>query len=259
MDLQDTQLHEIATFSFPACECPTGACLETCPEAELWAPEKGINDFFFVTHLIPGQLSTEYVNTILFSHSGDLWTNRKLDEPLEQILDAGKKGHTFLAALPDVGCCGWDNESNDRTLLFRKGKSHVLFDERERYENADYDVSFFTVNARLSPSVSLAAMTLESSARDPSDIRLSSDGKPDELQLGRIRDAIDELPVVEVFRVEHPSEPIAVIPHAVLVDWIGESEILLEEDGQLIMFDISAQTRRETQIEARDASHVFVR
>jgi hypothetical protein len=259
MDIQDTRLQEIATFSFPTCNCPTGACLETCPEAELWAPERGIDDFFFLTHLIPGQLSTEYLNSILFSRSGDLWTQGKLDKPIERILDAGKKGHTFIAALPDVGCCGWENESNDRTLLFREGKSQVLFDERERYENPDYDVSFFTVNARLSPDGSLAAMTLVSSARDPSDIRLSSDGKPDELQLERLRNAIRDLPLVEVFRLEDPSKPVAVFPRAFLINWIGEEEILLEEDGQLVVFDISAQTRRETQIEVLDASHVFVR
>jgi hypothetical protein len=175
------------------------------------------------------------------------------------MLDAGREGATFVGALPDAGCCGWENESSDQTLLFRERGSTVLFNERARYANPDYDVSFFTANARLSPSTQLVAMTISSSVQTAANIRLSSSGKSDERQLKLIHEAIRTLPAVEVLSVEDRIEQLTFIPNAVLIDWLGERQILLQEAGQLIVLDLATGTRRETQIKIADPSHVFVR
>ncbi len=38
-----------------------------------------------------------------------------------------------------------------RPSLSNHGKTVALFDERQQFKNPDYDVSFFTENAKLSP------------------------------------------------------------------------------------------------------------
>jgi hypothetical protein len=259
MELTGGSWQQITAFSFPTCDCPTGACEESCTEAEWWAPEEGISNFFFVTHLIPGQLSTDYQDTFLFTGSADEWSKTRLDEPIERILDAGREGATFVAAMPDSGCCGWENESNDQTLLFRESGSTVLFDERARYANPDYDLSFFTANARLSPTTQLVAMTINSSVQTATEIRLSSNGKSDEQQLSRIHEAVRTLPAVEILSLEDRIEQLTFVPNAVLIDWIGEGQIVLEDGGQLVVLDLATGTRRETQIKVADPNHVFVR
>ena len=59
----------------------------------------------------------------------------------------------IVEAIPDTGCCGWSNQSNDQTLVLSDGKKITVFDEQATYKNPDYDVSFYTSNARLSPEL----------------------------------------------------------------------------------------------------------
>jgi len=54
-----------------------------------------------------------------------------------------------VTAVPDAGCCGWENERSDRLLLVRDDKVSVLYDGYDRYDNRDYDVSFYVKDARL--------------------------------------------------------------------------------------------------------------
>lgn len=259
MNVDDYTRSEIAAFAFPPCECLTGACLETCPDGEIWAPKGGIENFFFITHLIHGQLSAEYQDSFLFVPSGETWAKTRLDVPVERFLDAAKDGDPFVSAVSDAGCCGWDNESNDQTMIVREGSSIVLFDERESYRNPDYDVSFFTANAKLSPRGSLIAMTLGTSARNLSEIRLSSDGSTDEEELRRIRETIQSLPEVVVLKAIEPPEQLTAIPNADFIDWISEEEILLIEEGSPAVYSVNTRTRRKSQIKASDVTYVFVR
>jgi hypothetical protein len=48
---------QIAEKSFGPCDCGTRVCEETCPGGEFRAPAGGIQDFFFVTRWIPGQVA----------------------------------------------------------------------------------------------------------------------------------------------------------------------------------------------------------
>ena len=47
---------------------------------------------------------------------------RPLDPPLRRVLDAAN-ADVILEAIPDTGCCGWSNESDDQTVLRLQGKN----------------------------------------------------------------------------------------------------------------------------------------
>lgn len=166
----------------------------------------------------------------------------------------------MVTADPDSGCCSWENESNDQTLLLRNGKYSVLFDEFRHYGNRNYDVSFFTSNARLSPDSATVAYTVVSTARTASDdIRLSADGKENAEELARIRAAIAELPAVEVVRLGSEEQQKTTIPHASLVGWLNDHEIIVTQGARLVVFDIHSNKQIETTIRVRNAADAFLR
>jgi hypothetical protein len=258
-DLAGGQRRKIVEVAFAPCKCGTGVCSETCPEAELWAPDGVIDDFFLLTHWIPGQLGATFQNSFLHRKGKGSWVGSKLPGPLENLLDAARGGDILLSALPDTGCCGWDNDSNDRTLVISGGTATVLFDERERYANPNYDVSFFTSRALLSPDLASAAMTVVSSARPEGEIRLSYGGKPDSRELARIRQSVSSLPAVEACRLDNPSRRTASVPNAALAGWLNSQEILILENQVLVGFNIASGTRRDPKIGAPRISQVFLR
>ena len=162
-DLSGRQREDLASFEIPECRCTTGSCQETCPEAAFWAPDSGVDSFFLISQFTPGQTEIKYLASSVYKGSGDTWTATQLPQPLHRVLDAADGGSVIIDAIPDIGCCGWENQSDDQTLLFSYGKKLVLFDEREQFNNPDYDVSFFTSNAKLSPELNSIAMTVDSS------------------------------------------------------------------------------------------------
>jgi hypothetical protein len=258
-DLEGSQPQPLASVTLPKCECGTSVCSETCPEASFWAPEEGVDDFFVVTQWVPGQLGPTYQASFLYLRSGDKWTAKPLPTPLEQVLDAAGKGNVVLSTIPDAGCCGWDNESDDQTLLWRDGKSTVVFDEREHYHNPNYDVSFFTTNARLSPDRDAVAYTVRASAPAGAEIRLADSGKPAPEELARIQQALRELPAVETVRLDPRPKRAAVIPHATLVGWLSDKKIVVLADQELQVFDTAGQRRAEFRIKVANPSWVFLR
>ena len=152
-DLSGEHPEDIATYNFPPCKCETAVCSETCPEASYWLPDNGIDDHFITTNWIPGQIGSTYEASFLYRKSAGRWSEAKLPDPMERVLDSSSDGSglVLIEAIPDGGCCGWVNGSNDQTLLTRNGRTVVVFDEFQQYQNRDYDVSFFTANAKLSP------------------------------------------------------------------------------------------------------------
>ena len=123
-----------------------------------WTPEGGVQNFFLTTQIVAGQTTTTYKESTRYQFEGGKWAATALPEPLQGVLDANLTGSMIAEAIPDTGCCGWSNQSNDQTLVLTDGKTHTIFDEQVTYKNADYDVSFFTMNARLSPDAARVAM-----------------------------------------------------------------------------------------------------
>lgn len=258
-DLNGGGRSEIAGFSFPPCACGTGVCSETCPEAGVWFPRDGVGGLFLVNHWIPGQLDSTYQSTFVYQKSGGKWSARKLNQALVGIEDATQEGKLIVHSILDAGCCGWENEGNDQTILTGSGKDIVLFDERRQYANPDYDISFFTSNAGISPDGAWVAVTLASTPVPDSGIRLSDGGKANPVELARILQSVAGLPAVEVLRVGDPPGPAVMLPHAAFAGWLNERAVIVIENGTLVSFDVGSGARRASPIKAAKESLVFLR
>jgi hypothetical protein len=253
------QKQDLTTFDFPECRCPTGSCSETCPEARFWVPERGVEDYFIITRLVEGQTETQYLSSTLYQQAPGTWSATDLPQPLQRVLDMAEHGSVVISAVLDTGCCGWENQSNDQTLLLSYGKTVVLFDERAKYNNPDYDVSFFTENAKLSPEHAHVAMTIEASAKSSAPIQLSEQGQANPAESLRIRKALTELPAVEVVSTVDPGRRSAFLPHAYLVGWLSEKEILVVENHLLVAYNIATGAHRRSTTKVPDPALVFVR
>jgi hypothetical protein len=256
-DLACRHTQEVDSFIFPECKCSTGACEETCPHGSAWAPERGVGDFFFVTHFVPGQLQSQSLASFLYRESGGRWTSTRLPQPLEALADAAAHGSLVIETVPDSGCCGWENESDDSTVLWRDGKPNTLFDEWKSYKNRNYDVSFAATTALVSPVQNLVAITITATQPPGTDIRLSSDGKENPTELEGIRRALGELPAVEV--VSADGKRLAFLPRASLVGWLSEKEILIVEDHWLAAYDVVTGAHRKSMLQIPEGTYAFVR
>ena len=250
---------DVVSIDFPECRCTTGACSETCPEVRFWIPDTGVDDYFMLTRLIQGTTETKYISSSLYLHSGATWVPTELKQPLQRVLDSAEHGAVILSAILDIGCCGWENQSDDQAVLLSYGKNVVVFDEREQFKNPDYDVSFFTENAKLSPDQSEVAMTIEASSKSSQPIQLSEQGQGDAAESLRIRKALTELPMVQVVTATEPVKRTAFLPRAVLVGWLNEKEILIVENKTLVAYNLSAGTRRKSTVRVEDPAYAFVR
>jgi hypothetical protein len=258
-DLSGANPVQIADFSFPRCKCATGACSETCPEARFWFPRTGVDDFFFVNHWIPGQLGSTFLSSFLFQKSGDKWVSTKLAGTFEDVLDAAQGGRIAVHTIGDGGCCGWDNAGDDQTLVFTGGKNIAIFDERRKYNNPDYDVSYYTAHAALSPSGSIVAVTIVSTAKPGEEIRLADSGKENPMELDRMRKSLETMPVTEVISLTNPPKSLLSFPHSEFAGWLSNHELLMVENGVLTAVDTAGGARASSPVKVGDFSAVYVR
>lgn len=250
---------DLATVKLPECRCPTGSCEESCPYAVVWVPENGVGSFFLINQFVAGKTGPLYKASTLYQEAGGKWTPNSLTEPLRRVLDAASGGAVLVEAIPDTGCCGWSNQSNDQTLVRNNGETVTVFDEQATYKNADYDVSFYTSNARLSPALGYVAMTVVATAQVNQPIQLSEQGQADPEESKRIRKALAELPAVAVKTLADLPRQVALLPHAGLVGWISEKELLIVEGHLLVAYNVATGARRKSSVRVEDAAHVFLR
>lgn len=257
-DLAGSGREDLASTAMPECGCATGSCEETCPYAQMWIPEEGVDKFFLITQFIAGQTESTYKSTAVYRENAGKWSASPLDPPLHRILDAG--GATaILEAIPDSACCGWENESSDQTLLRIPEKTLAIFDEQATYKNSDYDVSFYTQNGKLSPDQSLVAFTIVATAQPNKPIQLANEGQANPEELQRIRKALLDLPAVEVKSIQDSPRRLVFLPHATLVGWINDKEILIVEAHLAVAYNVATGTRRKSNILVEDAARVFLR
>jgi hypothetical protein len=139
-----------------------------------------------------------------------------------------------------------------------------LFDEQAAYKNPDYDVSFYTENGKLSHNLSSVALTIVATSQANKPIQLAEDGQANPEESQRIRKALLDLPAVEVKRIDGKSNQdsprrIAFLPHATLVGWINDKEILIVEGHLLVAYNVASGARRKSSVRVDDAGHVFLR
>jgi hypothetical protein len=225
----------------------------------VWTPENGVEKMFLMTQLVAGQTEAVYKSTTRYQADAGKWTATPLAEPLQRVLDAASDGTVMVEAIPDKGCCGWSNVSNDQTLVLVNGKTRTIFDELETYKNADYDVSFYTSNAKLSPELGSVAMTIVSTGQVNKAIQLTESGEANPEELLRIRKGLTELPAVQVMSMQEAPGKVTFLPHATLVGWISEKEILIVEDHVLVAYNVGTGARRKSTVRVEDAGRVFLR
>jgi len=250
---------DLTTMKLPDCRCPTGSCEESCPVGQVWAPEGGVDKFFLMTQVVAEKTGLAYKSSRRYQEEGGKWTASALAEPLQRVLDASSDGNLIVEAIPDTSCCGWSNQSDDQTLVLSNGKKIVVFDELATYKNPDYDVSFYTSNAKLSPELGFVAMTIAATAQANKPIQLAEEGQANPEESKQIRKALSDLPAVEVKSVEDTSRRIALVPHATLVGWISEKEILIIEEHVLVVYNVGTGARRKSSVRVEDAGRVFLR
>ena len=258
-NLEGKGREEVASSKLPDCRCPTGTCEESCPTFMVWAPDAGVDNFFLTTQLVAGQTSTTYKASTRYQQEGGKWNATPFADPLQRVLDASSNGTAIVVAIPDTGCCGWSNQSNDQTLLVAEGKTRTIFDEQATYKNADYDVSFYTANARLSPDAGTIAMTIVATAQSNKPIQLSEQGQANPEESQRVRKALLDLPAVELKTADETPHRVAFLPHAVLIGWINDKELLILENHLLVAYNVGSRARRKSTIHVEDSSRVFMR
>jgi hypothetical protein len=258
-DLTGGAREDMASAKLPDCRCPTGACEESCPVGVVWAPDDGVGKFFLMTQFVAGKSGTVYKASTLYREDGRKWTGAAVVDPVRRVLDAASGGDLIVEAIPDTGCCGWVNQSDDQTVVRNHGKNVVVFDEQGTYKNPDYDVSFFTSNARLSPDLGSVAMTIAAAATANQTIQLAEQGQANPEESKAIRKALADLPAVEVKSVEDAPRRVAYVPHATLVGWISDKELLIVEDHLLIAYNVATGARRKSSVRVEDVGRVFLR
>ena len=257
-DLAGTGRRDLASIALPDCPCPTGGCEETCPYGEVWIPDNGLGNFFLVTQFVSGKTQPLYKATSLYEENAGKWASTSIDPPLRRVLDAANAS-TILEAIPDTACCGWQNQSDDQTLLRLHGKTLNVFDEQALYKNPDYDVSFYTQNGKLSPDLACVAFAIVATSQPNTPIQISEQGQASPEESQRLRKALLDLPAVEVKSTEDVPRRIAFLPHATLVGWISDKEILIVEGHLLVAYNLAKGTRRKSAIRVEDGAHVFLR
>jgi hypothetical protein len=208
---------DLTTVKIPECACPSGTCEESCPAGEVWAPEGGVADFFLMTQTVAAKTGPAYKASSRIRQEAGKWTADTTPEALQRVLDAASAGNVIVEAIPDTSCCGSSNQSNDQTLVLNNGKKIVVFDEVATYKNVDYDISFYTSNARLSPDFASVAMTIVATSAPNQPIQLAEQGQASPEESKQIRKALADLPAVEVKSIEDAPRRIAFVPHATLV------------------------------------------
>ncbi len=258
-DLSGGGREDLVSTKFPECRCTTGSCEETCPVGTVWVPETGVSNFFLMTQFVTGQTTPAYKASALYKEEGGKWSATALSDPLRRVLDASADGLMIVEAIPDTGCCGWSNQSNDQTVVRASGKNLVVFDEQITYKNPDYDVSFYTANARLSPELTHVAMTIAATAQANKPIQEAQQGQANPEESQRIRKSLAELPAVSVKTLEDTPQQVILLPHAALVGWLSDKELLLLEDHLLVIYNLATKTRRKSAVRVEDSLSVYLR
>jgi hypothetical protein len=258
-DLTGNQREEIASIALPDCSCPTGGCEESCPYGEVWVPVNGGGDYFLLTQFVAGQTKPVYKSTSIYQENTGKWSATPIDPPLRRVLD-GATPAAILEAIPDIGCCGWANQSNDQTVLRLGGKMSTVFDEQAAYKNSDYDVSFYTENGKLSPGLDFVAVTIVATAEPNKPIQLAEQGQANPEESQHIRKALLDVPAIEVKSIDgNPPRRLAFLPHTTLVGWISDKEILIVEAHVLVAYNVASGARRKSTIQVDDGVYVFLR
>jgi hypothetical protein len=102
-------------------------------------------------------------------------------------------------------------------------------------------------------------MTISATAQANKPIQLSEDGEANPEESLRIRKTLAALPAVAVKMLADPAKQVAFVPHASLVGWINDKELLIVEDHLLAVYTLGSAVRRKSTVKVDDVARVFLR
>jgi hypothetical protein len=88
---------------------------------------------------------------------------------------------------------------------------------------------------------------------------LAEEGQANPEESQRIRKALADLPAVLVKSVEDSPKQVAFVPHATLVGWLSDKELLIVENHVLVVYGVGSGVRRKSTVQVDDATRVFLR
>jgi len=150
---------------------------------------------------------------------------------------------TVLEAIPDGGCCGWENESNDQALLRLHGKTLTIFDERGRVQNPNYDVSFYSQNGKLSLDLGLVALSSWPPPSQTSRFNLPMRDRPIRRNCSASAKlcSICRRSMVKVSKIPRGGSCFCRMRR--LVGWVSEKEMLIVEGRLLVAYNVASGAR----------------
>jgi hypothetical protein len=239
---------------------------EPCPDPSVWVPDGVVRSCAVLTHWeqmggLPEESPPDAscVRTLYISTAGG-WRASELTQlqSEEPLLDISSDGSAWVQPESDGGCCGWSNDSSDQTVFGDADTTEIVFDEWSTFHNQDYDVSFYTDEARIAPDARHIAFTVRATEGAAAEIRLSAEGHADSLELNSIRASLAELPLVMVVRTRPRSAEVLRLPHVELVGWAGDSEVVVVDDGYLATVNMYTGQRRRSDIPVRSAADALI-
>ena len=102
-------------------------------------------------------------------------------------------------------------------------------------------------------------MTIVATAQANKPIQLAQEGQANPEESQHIRKALADLPAVEIKSAEDSPRRVAYLPHATLVGWLSEKEVLLVESHLLVGYNVATGVRHKSSVHVEDAAHVFLR
>jgi hypothetical protein len=217
-----------------------------------------IQQIISVEHFIPGQLGSEIIGTTCYERYGNNWSEKNKNDILN---------HLFVDIIEDAGCCGWVNESSDQ-LRVHNGKQHlIIYDEFSRFENQNYDITFFVSNAELSSDKKRVAYTIRPCCKPFQPIRFSSrvfDKRRGKEYMNsedqkKIQSVLDTLPLVEISSIHESPKQLATLKNAVLSGWLDNDRLLVIKDNKLAVFHLSTRDIQTFSIPVESPNQVYLR
>lgn len=276
-DLAGGNEKTIAAISIPMCKCQTGYCEDTCPTIEWYVGKARQADFFVLTQVIRGQEEAHPQASTIYHEVDGQRQGKNLAHPVEAgaILDATDDG---LMRIQENGVSSNSNSGHYGQVWLRSDdKSALIFDPFQRvtfsYDQDYLDLWFRT--AEISPSRDLVAwdVCLGGNAGQQFDkyfwacpdvnhevnIPLDAGPKPSAAHSAAAQKFLTDLPAVEVVSLTMPGKLMTRLPHANLIGWLNDSEVVVLERNEIEILDIGTGAVKDSGISVEDWRFVFVR
>ena len=210
-----------------------------------------------LTEFVAGKTQPLYKATSVYQEDGGKWSATPIDPPLRRVLHPAN-ANTILEPSQTPPAAAGRIRATIKHCSALHGKTMTVFDEQAAYKNPDYDVSFYTQNGSVARPRCRSLHYRRERAAEQASTACRNKGKPTRKNRSAFAKRCLDLPAAEVKSVEDSPRRIAFLPHAELVGWISDKEMLVAEGPLLVAYNVANGTRRKSNIRVRSAAQVFL-